>query len=462
LKAIIHASGGISIKRKVIVRMGGIDIGTSLGAPIVTVEEALDVITDELAGARLDPEGVLRAALARLSKLRAGTWVATVMSKDPRRLMIVAADGEEPGRAQYVEAMFPVGEAPTLSFSQTVIETGEPVLVPQVSYADFVAMQIPEAVEHLETNPVPTAHPIDRIGFVVVAMRTRESTVGTLALFEYGGAEPLAEPDVIWLQAIADRVAIGVENGQMRVAAKSRLDRLTALRSIALAMAGGRDLRFHLQVILDQAIAGLGVNAADVLVLDEADGTLRIAAVAGFQATSVPDYRLSIEEALPGQLLIGQAGTSEFTPHEGKRRTLFAREGFRSRRAMPLLYQGRMTGVIEVFCRRGLEPDHEWLDFLEVLATAASLAIDRAGTLDRFERYTPRSASKTRKAPPEFSRLEGQILGLVVEGLSNAAIADQVHLSQHTIKFHVHRILQQAGVVNRTELARKATKEGWL
>jgi DNA-binding NarL/FixJ family response regulator len=53
-------------------------------------------------------------------------------------------------------------------------------------------------------------------------------------------------------------------------------------------------------------------------------------------------------------------------------------------------------------------------------------------------------------------------MGLVVEGLSNTAIADQVHLSQHTIKFHVHRILQQAGVVNRTELARKATKEGWL
>ena len=50
----------------------------------------------------------------------------------------------------------------------------------------------------------------------------------------------------------------------------------------------------------------------------------------------------------------------------------------------------------------------------------------------------------------------------MVEGLSNAAIADKVHLSQHTIKFHVHRVLQQARVVNRTELARKATKEGWL
>ena len=272
----------------------------------------------------------------------------------------------------------------------------------------------------------------------------------------------MTENDVDWLQVIADRVAVGVENGRMRVAAKSRLNRLSAVRSIALAMASGRDLRLQLQVILDQAIAGLEVNAADVLVLDEADGMLRIVAAAGFQATSVAEYRFPIHEVLPGQFLVGHAGTSEFIPDEGRRRTLFAREGFRSRRAMPLTSQGRITGVIEIFSRGDLEPDQEWLDFLEVLASEAAVAIDRAGALARSENGTPRSASQTRIAPPELKRLEGEILGLVVEGLSNAAIAEKVHLSQHTIKFHVHRILQQAGVVNRTELARKATKEGWL
>jgi DNA-binding CsgD family transcriptional regulator len=185
-------------------------------------------------------------------------------------------------------------------------------------------------------------------------------------------------------------------------------------------------------------------------------------ASSGFETTSVPEYRLPLQETLPGQHLIGQAGPSEFNPGEGRRRTLFAREGFTSRRAVPLLYQGSITGVFEVFSRADLHPDQEWVDFLELMATAAALAIDRAGTLERFEKYTPRSASKTRIAPPDFNRLEGQILGFVVEGLSNAAIADKVHLSQHTIKFHVHRILQHAGVTNRTELARKATKEGWL
>ena len=419
-------------------------------------------MTNELAGARLEADSFLRAALAILSKLREGTWVATVMSKDPRTMTVICADAAEPRRAEYVEAMYPPGSAPNVSFSQNVIETGEPVLVPRVPWDGFLAMQIPQAAEKLVRDPIPMADPIDSLGFVVVPMRTRESTIGTLSLFDYRRSDPMSERDVTWLQGIADRVAVGVENGQMRVAAKSRLDRLTALRTVAMAMAGGTDLRFHLQVLLDQAIAGLQVNAADVLVLDEADGMLRMVASSGFQTSSVPEYRLPLQEALPGHLLVGHAGSSEFNPAEGGRRTLFAREGFRSRRAMPLLSQGRMTGVIEVFSRADLQPDQEWLDFLEVLGISASLAINRAGTLDRFEKHTPRSAGKTRTALPDFSRLEGQILGLVVEGLSNTAIADRVHLSQHTIKFHVHRILQQAGVVNRTELARKATKEGWL
>jgi len=428
----------------------------------VTAEEAVAAVTDELAGARLEPESFLRAALATLGKLRAGTWVATIMSKDPRTMTVVCADREEPRRAEYVEAMYPPGSAPNVSFSQNVIESGVPVLVPEVAWKEFLSMQIPEAAEKLTHDPVPTSNELSSIGFVVVPMRTHESTVGTLALFVYRDTLPMTERDVTWLQPIADRIAVGVENAQMRLAARTRLARLAALRTVALTMAGGRDLRLHLQVILDQAIAGLGVTAADVLVLEEGDGMLRMAAGAGFQTTGVPEYRVPLKEALPGQLLVGQAGASEFAPDEGRRRTLFAREGFRARRAMPLISQGRMTGVIEVFSRTNLQPDQEWLDFLEMLASEAAVAVDRAGTLDRFEKHTPRSTSKARMSPPDFSRLEAQIMGLVAEGLSNAAIADQVHLSQHTIKFHVHRILQQAGVVNRTELARKATIEGWL
>jgi DNA-binding NarL/FixJ family response regulator len=51
---------------------------------------------------------------------------------------------------------------------------------------------------------------------------------------------------------------------------------------------------------------------------------------------------------------------------------------------------------------------------------------------------------------------------LVVEGWTNEEIGVQVHLSASTIKSHVRRILDKSGAANRTDLARRATREGWV
>jgi DNA-binding CsgD family transcriptional regulator len=429
---------------------------------VASGDEALSAVIAQLGGSRLDPESVLRAILAALSKLRPVTWVALVMGKDPRTALVVAADDLDPQLAEYVEGMNPGSGAPTSSFSLEVIETGEPMLLPRVPYEEFVAMQTPDIVDYLGQRTLPLPAPIRHIGCVVVPMRARGATIGTLAIFDRQLDSALTEADVRWLQAIADRVAVLVESAQAQVAANTRLERLTALRSVALAVAGSRDLRLTLQVILDSSMTGLAVDAAAVLLLGAEDGMLRMASRTGFQTTSIPDYRLPVEEALPGPLILGQAAIAEGAPGESRRRTLFAREGFKARRAAPLMSQGLMTGVIEVFKRSQLKPDREWLDFLEALASEAAVAIDRAGALDRVERPTPGGVATTRTAPPELSRLEGRILALTVEGMSNQEIAEKVHLSQHTVKFHVRQILHKVGVANRTELARKATKEGWL
>jgi DNA-binding CsgD family transcriptional regulator len=413
---------------------------------LVETDEALLAITEQLGGARVDPAAALRNAMATLSKLRPVTWVGTIMAKDTQMLLVLAANDAEPQLARYIEDMNPEGTAPNISFSLRVIETGEPVLVPLVSYEEFVAMQNPEVIDHLSRNEVPYKRPVRSIGFAVVPMRTRESTIGTLAIFDKWSQEPLTEHDVRWLQAIADRVAAIVDSAQVHAAADIRLHRLTGLRNVALAVAGSRDLRLTLQVIMDEAVAGLEVDAADVLVLDKADGMLRLVASTGFQTTSIPEYRLPVNEELLGS----------------RRRTLFAREGFNSKRSSTLLAHGQMTGLLEVFSRAPLQPDQEWVDFLDALASQAAVAIDIAAMRDGFERNALRPASQARLVASEFNRVETEILGFVVEGLSNPDIAAKVHLSQSTVKFHVQRILRKVGAVNRTELARKATKEGWV
>jgi DNA-binding NarL/FixJ family response regulator len=51
-----------------------------------------------------------------------------------------------------------------------------------------------------------------------------------------------------------------------------------------------------------------------------------------------------------------------------------------------------------------------------------------------------------------LSRREQELLRLLCAGLTNKEIANQLHLSEHTVKNHVHRILRKTGTADRVEL----------
>jgi GAF domain-containing protein/DNA-binding CsgD family transcriptional regulator len=345
------------------------------------------------------------------------------------------------------------------------METGEPVLMPAVPYDDLLGMLRDDIREYLRRNAPPLGAPPRYLGVLIVPMRARGAIVGTLGLFERRTSNPLTDHDVRWLQTIGDRTGVAAENAQLYVDAISRLERLTALRNVGLAITGSPDLRLTLGVILNQVTSGLGIDAADVLMLDEKDGTLALAASTGFQSTSIPDYRLPVDENLPGRIMTGrrmETVTALGAFSQFRRRSLFAREGFRSYGAVPLIARGKLMGVLEVFHRAELQPDQEWNEFLDALGSEASIALDNAGMYQQLQRTGGPQASEPKAPVPDLSRLERQILALLVEGDSNRDIAEKVHLSQNTVKFHVAQLLQKLAVNNRTELARKATREGWL
>jgi DNA-binding NarL/FixJ family response regulator len=59
-----------------------------------------------------------------------------------------------------------------------------------------------------------------------------------------------------------------------------------------------------------------------------------------------------------------------------------------------------------------------------------------------------------RPAPEaELSDREREVLVLVAEGLTNAQIAEQLSVSESTVKFHLQHVFEKLGVTNRTEAA---------
>jgi GAF domain-containing protein len=430
-------------------------------------DEIVAQVIDELADSRLNIHAILSAVTRTLSRLRPGTWVAVLMNKDPSTSIVVAADESEPALAhyvdQYVEHADASDQVPTSGLTKQVIETGEPLFKPTMSYDGFLdLLTLPER-DFFHANQPPIE--IETIGLLVVPMRARGAVIGTIGIFVRGGVKPLTDEDAFWLQTVADRTAIAIENAQLYGDAVRRLDRLTALQGVSRAIAASSDLRFTLKVVLDQVTSKLQIDAADVLLLDDSDRTLVVAASTGFLSTSMPDYRLLLDESLPGRAVTHRR-TELFNAMDdfahARRRSLFAREGFKAYGAVPLFAGGNLVGVLEIFHRSSLNPDDEALAFLDAVGSIAAIAIDNAGLKERVKAvergHRPGGAARA----PEMTRVEKQVLAMLVEGLTNREISAQIHLSQNTVKFHVRRLLEKSKTANRTELARKATQDGWL
>ena len=57
---------------------------------------------------------------------------------------------------------------------------------------------------------------------------------------------------------------------------------------------------------------------------------------------------------------------------------------------------------------------------------------------------------------------EVQVLELLAEGLANKAIAERLHISDQTVKFHVASIAGKLGAANRTDVVRRAVRRGLI
>ena len=68
--------------------------------------------------------------------------------------------------------------------------------------------------------------------------------------------------------------------------------------------------------------------------------------------------------------------------------------------------------------------------------------------------HAPHQGAGTRQPHGELTLRQRQIVNLVAKGLTNKEIAAQLHLSEFTVRNHVHRILKQVDVASRQEVAR--------
>jgi PAS domain S-box-containing protein len=169
-----------------------------------------------------------------------------------------------------------------------------------------------------------------------------------------------------------------------------QMERFQALRRIDMAINASLDLRVTLDILLDQVMLLLHVDAADVLIFNPITQMLEFSNGRGFKDNHLQKIRLRI-----GDSYAGRAGLEKqpvLIPDFMAETNLYgqppsiAGEQFGSYFAVPLIAKGQVKGILEVFQRKMIQPNKDWIDFLEALAGQAAIAVENATLFNELQR----------------------------------------------------------------------------
>lgn len=99
-----------------------------------------------------------------------------------------------------------------------------------------------------------------------------------------------------------------------------------------------------------------------------------------------------------------------------------------------------------------------------VKAVASGLVVLHPQVIDNLQ--LPKETNLQEQADINFTQAltprEIEVLQILTSGLSNKAVAQQLHISEHTVKFHVSSIFQKLNVSTRTEAVAVGIRLGFI
>lgn len=237
------------------------------------------------------------------------------------------------------------------------------------------------------SNPIHGEKPTR--SWLGVPLNIRDKTIGAISVQAF-------DPNIFdnghlhLMESLGSQIAISMENARLLEQTQNRLERLSALHDIDLVINSSLDLRVTLNILLDQVVEKLKVDAAAVLLLNQQTQLLNYAAGRGFRTRTIESYRLRLGEGISGQATMERHLVQALNLFEADESMaylpLLQEEGFLSFYSVPLIAKGQVKGVLDIFNRKLLTPDQEWIYFLETLAGQAAIAIDNTTLLENLQR----------------------------------------------------------------------------
>jgi len=212
-----------------------------------------------------------------------------------------------------------------------------------------------------------------------VPLVNHERVIGMFAIDRFE-ANAFTDEDIIITQQFANRAAIAIDNARLYERTRRQLEQLSILRKIDGVITSSLNLDRSLAVILRQVQKGLGVDAVEILLYDNATQELVLENTIGMKSTLHEEITIPIGYGYSGQ--VAKTRKSLLIPsvdHENGDTDFpvnLIKEKIVSYYGFPLETKGELIGVINLLARRKLEPDDHWIGFAETLCSQVAIAVD--------------------------------------------------------------------------------------
>ncbi len=299
---------------------------------------------------------------------------------DPETSVLQTVYAVEHGKSgEAVNSAVRSNSSPPNEFFKQVIQTGRSV---REDFPDNTASaNHSAAIDQDSGQPMHSA--------IHVPMLAEGIVIGVMQLVSYIKSS-FTKTDEDLLTIAANTAAVAIQNSNLVKKLRQRVDQLSSLHAIDTAISSTTDLRMSLQTILGNVTRLLNVDAADIQLLNQTTLMLETVASRGFRTNEISHTSLRIGEGRLGQAVLNRKMVITDNRREllsdPTRRSLAELEDFHAQVAAPLIAKGQVRGVLEIFNRSSINPNRDWLDFLDVLSAQASLAIDSGQMFENLGR----------------------------------------------------------------------------
>ena len=278
---------------------------------------------------------------------------------------------------------FPERQSAEDQFKSLIVKIGDGLTGWAVQHRQIVRIgELSQDGRYLEI--IPGLH-----SGLYVPLQTGDHIVGVISI-ESEKPNAFSEADERLTATLANQAAIALENARLHEETLRQVQQLQALHAIDLTISSSFNQSFTLDVLLSHTINQLGADAASILLMQPHQQVLKSVAAKGFHGRGLGTTDLKLNGSFAGKAIlerraihIGALDLGKAQPAISK---IWSEEGFKSQHIMPLIAKGETRGVLNVFSRKDFTPTPAWIDFLEMLAGQAAIAVDNSQMFTGLQR----------------------------------------------------------------------------